>query len=264
MGEERRGFLRRAEEIALAARQVTLGAVRRGFTHQRKPDRSFVTEVDVEVEKTIRGLLRKHFPEHGVIGEELDERVADSVYSWVVDPIDGTHSLRHGIPLFGTLLALMEDQRPVVGVLDLPGLGTLYSAGIGLGAFLNGESLRTRGLDGAEPIEQEVIAIGERKQFLNGGTELVFDTLMGAHPSVRTYCDCFGHALAIEGAVGAMVDYGLRVWDLAATEVLVKEAGGKFIRLRVEPGSDGEPRHDVVFGKPHVVDWVLARIPQPA
>ena len=82
---------------------------------------------------------------------------------------------------------------------------------------------------------------------------------MQGHPRVRTYPDCFGHTLAVQGAVGATVDVGLRLWDLAATPLLVEEAGGRFVsRTESTPDGSGELHH-VVFGKPVVVDWLVNR-----
>ena len=80
---------------------------------------------------------------------------------------------------------------------------------------------------------------------------------MARHPRVRTYPDGFGHTLVAEGSVGAMVDFGLRFWDLAATQVLIEEAGGRYEVVGEHPAIDGPPLYDVVFGKPAVVRWVL-------
>jgi fructose-1,6-bisphosphatase/inositol monophosphatase family enzyme len=107
-------------------------------------------------------------------------------------------------------------------------------------------------------VHHEVIAVGERKQFVKAKRTTGFDNLMRSHGSVRTYCDCFGHSLAIEGCVGAMVDYNLRIWDIAATEVLIQEVGGTFVRVKTSTTGNGvDLRYDVVFGKPMVVKWAL-------
>lgn len=247
-----RRFLEAAIEIVDTTDRLILEQVAGGFTHRLKADRSFVTEVDFAVERFIRSELARRFPGHGIIGEELDDVAPASGFSWVIDPIDGTMSLRHGIPLYGTLLALMQDGEPIVGVVSLPAIQSRAWAGRGLGAFVNGERQILVDLDSDEAVDEEVIAIGERRQFTPFGLEDHFDRLMQHHPSVRVYCDCFGHLLAFQGAVGAMVDYGLRIWDWAASRVIIEEAGGVF-EIVGEHEVAGERRYNVILGKPRVV-----------
>jgi fructose-1,6-bisphosphatase/inositol monophosphatase family enzyme len=247
--EDLRRFVALALDLARHTRRIVLDRVRGGFAHRRKADSTFVTEIDLAVEDHVRERLARELPEHGIRGEERDDRAAASDFEWIVDPIDGTLSLRHGVPLYGTLLALRHRGRTVVGVIDLPALGRTYHAARGLGAFRDGIRLH---LAPPESVDDEIVAVGDRLQFDRAGKLDVFDRLLASHSVVRTYADCFGHALAIDGSVGAMVDFGLRVWDVAATEVLVTEAGGAF----VEVDRRGE-FHDVVFGKPGVVEKIL-------
>lgn len=258
--EELSAILTEADQIVRETRRIIRAALRKGFEHRLKADRSFVTDVDLAVEDKTRRMLRQRFPEHGILGEERGGDRPGSDYQWIIDPIDGTHSLRHRVPLFGTLLALLHRDEPVLGVIDLPALDKTYSGARGLGTKCNGRVMRVADLGPGQPLEEEIISVGERPQFTHAGKARVFDHLMKLHPSVRTYCDCFGHALAIEGAVGAMVDFDLRIWDTSATAVLVAEAGGKYVSM-VRTGTSLEDcRYDVVFGKPRVVDWVLALI----
>jgi histidinol-phosphatase len=181
----------------------------------------------------------------------------------VVDPIDGTSSLRHRVPLFGTILALLHDDKPVLGLIDLPMLGRLYSGGAGLGVQRNDQAVRITDVSGDSEVPSEIISLGGRGQYVSAGVPHVFDDLFRMHPQARTYGDCFGHGMVLEGAVGAMVDFDLRIWDKAATEVLVKEAGGTFVCVRQREGKDqsfAEARYDVIFGKPRVVDWIVDRL----
>jgi histidinol phosphatase-like enzyme (inositol monophosphatase family) len=228
------------------------------FTHRKKADRSVVTDIDLAVEEYVRNEIARRFPEHGVIGEEMGSSHPDRRLQWVIDPIDGTMSLRHRIPLFGTLLALLDGERPVVGVVSLPMIGERAWAARDLGAFVNGE--RSRLNDVAEgDIVDEIIAIGERRQFTAVDREAHFDELIRAHPGVRVYCDCFGHMLAFRGSVGAMIDYGLRIWDLAPSRLIIEEAGGVF-EIVGEHDGDGATRYDVILGKPTVVRWIKAQL----
>jgi fructose-1,6-bisphosphatase/inositol monophosphatase family enzyme len=255
-----RFFKDTAEEIINESRSIIKKAMEEGFSHRLKSDQSFVTDVDFEVEEAIRAGIKSFFPEHRITGEELPQHDTDSPYEWIIDPIDGTHSFRHHVPLFGTLLALQFNGSSVLGIIDLPGLNRCYSGAAGLGTYCNGDLLTLKNLTDGETIEKEIIAIGERHQFIKAGKTDIFDTLMKSHPSVRTYCDCFGHAMAVEGAVGAMVDYNLRPWDIAATEVLIAEAGGKYILNQTSDPGGEKPRFNVIFGKPAVVDWIVETI----
>jgi len=247
-------FLSVAFAITDETRTLVRAALDRGFAHRHKADRTFVTDVDLAVEDRIRERLAVAFPDHAVLGEERPDRAGASGYEWVVDPIDGTLSLRHRVPLYGTILALRHRGLPVVGVIDLPGLERRYHAASGLGAFRGRERLR---LVEPESVDDEIVAIGDRRQFVAIGKRDVFERIVAGHPVVRTYADCFGHALAIEGSVGAMVDFGLRVWDVAASEVLVTEAGGRYVELERRAIPDGAETYDVLFGKPAVVQHLL-------
>lgn len=246
-----------ARVIVAGARKRLLSIARTDLQIEKKKDNSFVTLADKETERYIRERLQDSFPDHGILGEEFDSIDKESEYTWVIDPIDGTHSFRHRIPLYGTMLCLMHNDTPVVSVIDLPALDRCYSAAKDLGAFCNGERIYTGDLAPDELIEDEVIATGERKQFLSCGLEGVHDSLMTTHSHVRAYCDCFGHVLAAEGAVGAMVDFNIRVWDCMASVLIVEEAGGKAVCVNTRE-ENGSKRYDWVFGKPKVVDWVLS------
>jgi histidinol-phosphatase len=256
--EELKRLTRVAEHIAAESRKLILSRLEQGFTHRLKDDGSFVTDVDIAVENLIRSRLAAMAPDHGVLGEEGGGNQEDSELLWVIDPIDGTHSLRHAVPLYGTLLALRSGNRSVLGVIDLPELGKTYVAAEGLGATCNGRTIRLQDVEDESAVRQEIIGIGERRQFVKTDRTTIFDSLMSAHESVRTYCDCFGHALAVAGSVGAMIDYNLRIWDVAATEVIIREAGGTFHQLHDQDAeNDPTDRYNVVFGKPTVVRWVL-------
>jgi fructose-1,6-bisphosphatase/inositol monophosphatase family enzyme len=255
-----KAWLGEAVSMADRSRELILESVRTGFEHTLKDDGTFVTDVDTSVETALRARILESFPEHGIIGEELNDVNPDADFVWTIDPIDGTQSFRHRIPLYGTIISLLHHDIPVLGVIDLPALGIRCSGALGEGAFCGDEQLRIEDLGDDQAIEREIIAAGERKQFVGIGKEYVFDEIMHAHPSVRTYCDCFGHVMALLGSVGAMVDFNLHVWDSAATEVLVKEAGGKHVRLFEDRRGGRDVRYDVVFGKPRVVDWLLERI----
>ena len=257
---ELREMLSEACGIVEQTRALIEAALETGFTHRSKADGSFVTDVDIAVEEKARALLASRFPAHRIIGEELPETGGGHFLTWVIDPIDGTKSFRHGVPLYGTLLALLHGDDPILGIIDLPGLGKTFSAARGLGTRCNGGAVSVEDLPGDGALDNEIIGIGDRQQFVNAGRPDVFDALMRAHPGVRTYTDCFGHALALQGAVGAMVDFDLRLWDIMASKVLMEEAGGRYVCFQRTGKELRDSRFDVILGKPRVVDWILDRI----
>jgi len=168
-----------------------------GFAIHRKADGSLVTEVDLLVEREIRDRIRTRWPDHSIEGEEDGLESRSSEYRWLVDPIDGTMSFRHGVPLLGTILALIWRNRSAVGVINLPGLRRCYSAGRGLGTHLNGRRLQLSDV-AADEISGELMAVGDRQQFERAGLAGCFDALMSAHSWVRTYTDCFGTRIGIK------------------------------------------------------------------
>jgi fructose-1,6-bisphosphatase/inositol monophosphatase family enzyme len=231
-----------------------------GFATWQKADRSFVTEVDLAVERLLRDDLSRRFLGHDILGEELDRLDRGSDFQWIIDPIDGTLSFTRGIPLYGIIVGLFHEGKPLLGVIDHPALGITYSAARGLGTWRNERRIVLQDLAPELAVEDEPIAMGDRHQFMRSGLEAVFDRLVTSHPRVRTYADCFGHTLAVQGSVGAMVDFGLKIWDLSATQVLVEEAGGEFRSIERADGPEGGRYHHMVCGKPRVVAWALEQI----
>jgi len=229
----------------------------RGVTKRLKADQSYVTDADLATELALRRAITRAFPDHGILGEEFPALRLDSPFQWILDPIDGTLSFTHGIPFFGTLIALHYRGRPIATAIDQPALGLRYTAGLGLGAFRNGRRFRLRDLGRGEDLGREVIATAERYRFARCGQAGRFDRLQRTHPLVRSYADCLGHTLAAEGRVGAMVDYGVRLWDIAATELLVTEAGGRWVEVYRKPRHPRDAVYGVIFGKPRVVKWLL-------
>tara|TARA_B100001013_G_C24597407_1_gene437374 strand:+ start:386 stop:1225 length:840 start_codon:yes stop_codon:yes gene_type:complete len=255
--EELKGFLDKSIQIADETRHLVDQFLIKGFRHNLKPDSSFVTDVDFAIEEKIRSKLALWYPSHSIVGEELPSHRSESDYEWIIDPIDGTHSFLHKIPLYGTLLALRYKGNLVLGVIDLPGIRRRYSGALGLGTWCNNTKLVVNDIDDSKMIEHEIISVGNRSQFSKSGKINVLDRLVKSHSSVRSYCDCFGHGLALQGSVGAVLDPDLHLWDIAATVVLAKEAGCKFVWLKREDESRKGGCYDVVFGKEKVVDWLV-------
>jgi fructose-1,6-bisphosphatase/inositol monophosphatase family enzyme len=233
------------------ARRVVQRRVARGFRARLKADSSFVTDVDLAVERALRHAIARAFPDHGIQGEELPPSRSQAPLQWILDPIDGTTSLTHGIPFYGTIIALHHAGTPLVGVIDLPALGRRYSAAVGLGSWCDGRRLRIRDV-AVRAIAKEVVSAGDRDRFVQCRAGAAFDRLMREHPTVRGYVDCIAHCFAAEGLVGAVVDYGVKLWDIAATQVLIEEAGGRYV-LGYQSRAKDPPVYGIICGKPAVV-----------
>lgn len=254
---QRRRFYAAALRFARLARRESRRRIAAGFRTRLKRDASYVTDVDLAVERALRAAIARAFPTHGVVGEELPPTHPDAEYQWILDPIDGTTSLKNGIPFYGTIIALHQGGRPLVGVIDLPALDRCYSAGVGLGAWRDGRRLRLRDAT-RTALPREVISVGDRARFVQCRAGRGFDHLMREHAQVRGYIDCIAHAFAAEGLIGAAVDYGVKLWDIGATQVLVEEAGGRYVCPYRSRG--GNPRlYGIICGKPSVVRWLERR-----
>jgi fructose-1,6-bisphosphatase/inositol monophosphatase family enzyme len=250
-----------AQATVAGSRELIFDYLAKGFEVKLKHNQTFVTEVDVAVEKLIRQRLEDAFASHRVIGEELPDKTAESDFEWLIDPIDGTHSFRFGVPLYGTLLALCFRRQPILGVIDLPGLDRCYSGALGCGVRMNTRAVSLQAQSEPEDLSKEIIAVGERNQFTQVGEEAFFDRLMQSHGHVRVYSDCFGHAMVLEGAVGAMVDYHLHRYDYLASQILMQEAGGVFKAAESRDIETGERVYNVVMGHPVVVAAVESIMP---
>ena len=256
---ERRRYWQAALRFARLARRVGARRIAAGFRTRLKGDASFVTDVDLAVERALRAAIGRAFPRHGIFGEELPPERPDAELQWILDPIDGTTSLKNGIPFYGTIIALHQRGRPLVGVVDLPGLDRCYSAAVGLGAWRDGTRLRLRDAP-THDLPTEVISVGDRARFVQCRAGAGFDRLLREHGEVRGYIDCIAHAFAAEGLIGAAADYGVKLWDIAATQVLVEEAGGRYVcAYRSSPRGAQPALYGIVCGKPTVVRWLMRR-----
>jgi fructose-1,6-bisphosphatase/inositol monophosphatase family enzyme len=248
-------FYSTALELADEARALIRAALAAGFEVKRKPDRSFVTSADLRVEERLRELISRHYPDHGVIGEEYPPANPDAAFHWVMDPIDGTEDFVQRVPTFGSILALHYRGEPLVGVIDHPVLDMRVSAAFGRGTYKDNERILLTDLDPAAIDGTERVMLPARANFIKHRDDgALFDALTHAHPNHRVYRTCFTHSCAVTGAADATVDYGNPVWDFAASRILIEEAGGKFVIVRAWDVPAFGRVHGSVFGKPSLVD----------
>jgi histidinol-phosphatase len=190
-----------------------------------KADRTPVTVADRRAEELIRALVAKHFPADGFLGEEFGDQPGASGFRWVIDPIDGTKSFVRGIPLWGTLVGLEHRCEPIAGVCYAPGLGQLWRALRGDGAYRDD---RRVWVSDVADLSASLVCYTSVGCFREPGRQAAFARLADRTGGPRGHGDWYGFALVAQGSAEAIVDYGLHPWDAAAPRVLVEEAGGTF------------------------------------
>jgi histidinol-phosphatase len=209
-----------------------------------KPDLTPVSDADTAVERALRGTLTRARPRDGVLGEEFgatDAPAGPGSRVWVIDPIDGTKNFIRGVPIWATLIALMEGDQAMVGMVSAPALGRRWWAARGHGAFAG------RHRAGATPIKVSGVSrlsdasfcysdvrYWEQAGRLDGMLDIMRRTWRN-----RAYGDFYGYMLVAEGAVDVMVEPELSLWDMAALVPIVTEAGGTFTDLAGQPGPAG-------------------------
>jgi len=248
-------FRAKALEFATQSRDLIRAALVAGFEVKRKPDGSFVTSTDLKVEERLRELIGRHFPGHGVIGEEYPPANPGAPFQWVMDPIDGTEDFVQRMPTFGTILALHYRGEPVVGVIDHPVLDMRVSAAFGRGAHYNGRRVTLTDLDPSAIDGTERVMLPARANFIKHRDDgRLFDAVARAHPNHRIFRSCFTHTCAVLGMADATIDYGNPLWDFAASRILIEEAGGKFIVVREWDAPSFGRVYGSIMGKPALVD----------
>ncbi|AXB47057.1 histidinol-phosphatase [Amycolatopsis albispora] len=234
------------EDLALATRLAdaadAITTARFGALDLRvdsKPDRTPVTDADTAVEDAIRALLATERPDDAVAGEERGGETAATGRTWVLDPIDGTKNFLRGLPVWATLIALVEDGEPVVGVVSAPVLGRRWQAATGSGAWVrdvNGEHRIS--VSSVSSLEDAYVSTTHLGSWVEFHSREAYLALTDACWENRAFGDFWQHCLVAEGAIDLAAEAVVNPWDVAAAQVLVTEAGGRFSDL------SGRPRYD--------------------
>jgi len=215
--------LQLALELAEKAGKLTLEYFgKKSLQVFSKRDDSPVTEADRKAEELIRQGITSRFPDDGAFGEEFDERPSGNGRRWIIDPIDGTRSFIHGVPLYGVMIALEVEGRLQLGVINFPALGELYHAEVGGGAFMNGLPIQVSAI--SETSAATVFT--EKEYLLDPLSTHPVDQLRSSAGLVRGWGDCYGHMLVASGRAEVAVDKIMSPWDCAAVIPIVTEAGG--------------------------------------
>ena len=251
-----------ADDIALAnALADAAGAAIRPFFRAPymidvKADSSPVTEADKAAEIAMRDLIEKRLPGDGIIGEEYGASRPEAARQWVLDPIDGTRSFIAGRPIFGTLIALMQDGWPLIGIIDQPISGERWIGAMGQPTTLNGKPVTTRR---CRDLDQAVLAT-TGPQYFAGHKGEHFSILAGQCRDTVWGGDCYNYAMLASGHVDIVVESGLKLYDLAALVPVVEGAGGLMCDWNGEPLHAGSDGHVLAMGDPARLEDVLAAL----
>jgi len=216
------GFVQFAEALADAARTIIREAAEKPFDVEMKVDGSPVTGVDKAVEDALRGLIEKKFPDHGVLGEERSATNPDAEFKWVIDPIDGTQPFLAGIPVFGTLIALVRGETPLLGVIEMPMTGERWVGCDGQPTTRNGVPVRSRS---CEELSNAMMSTSNPDWYTDE-TRPALDRMRAA-TRWRVYGgSCMAYARIASGRIDVGIDVKFDIHDYLALVPVIRGAGG--------------------------------------
>ncbi len=219
---------------------LILAAVRVGLNVDEKPDGTLVTQVDTDVETHLRARIRAAYPTHGVLGEEFAAHGAEAPTRWIVDPIDGTHNLVRGIPVYATLIAVERNGELIAAAISAPALHRRWHAAAGHGATVSdllGE--RAIHVSSVDRLDHAQLVWSGMAPMQAAGHGPALAAMAEAAWRDRGFGDFWGYMLVAEGAAEAMLEIGPTTWDLAAPALIVREAGGRLTDFAGRDSIDG-------------------------
>lgn len=233
--------------LALAEKVDKLTLARYGSNDlvvESKPDMTPVSDADRGAEQLILAELAEHRPEDSVLGEEFGVHGSGS-RRWVIDPIDGTKNFVRRVPVWATLIALLVDDEPVLGVISAPALSRRWHAATGLGAYVSepgsdgAQSIRQISVSSVADLADSSLAYASLNGWKDAGKLDGFLDLLDTAWRTRGYGDFYSYALLAEGAVDAAFEPELELYDMAALVPVVREAGGRFTSVAGAEGCHG-------------------------
>ena len=243
--------LRLADAAGAAIRPLFRGE----WSEERKADHSFVTEADRSAEAAMRAAIEAEFPADGIIGEEYGTRNEGAGRQWVLDPIDGTTSFIAGRPIFGTLIALLQDGWPVLGIIDQPIANERWVGRIGQPTQFNGKPARAKPL---RELSDAVLATTSPHLFTNEEADAFMSVAKQvAQKKIIFGGDCYNYGLVASGHIDVVIEAGLKLYDYAALVPVVEGAGGMMADWQGNPLDAGSDGTVIALGDPARLEDVL-------
>lgn len=212
-----------SKELAQVSGEIIQRYFRKPITVETKADRTPLTIADQGAERSMRTLIQARYPHHGILGEEFETVNPGAAYQWVLDPIDGTKNFVSGTTLFGTLIGLLKDGRPILGAIHNP-ITAQFLVGDGKHCWLNGEPVRVRSCARVEEATLLTTSHWSVFQYQNGPA---FEALSKRAKMYRTWGDCYGYYLVASGYADIMIDPAMHLWDVVALVPIIEGAGGR-------------------------------------
>lgn len=213
-----------AVDVAWRAGRITLAHFQTGVVAEAKADLSPVTVADRASEQLCRDLIEARYPRDGILGEEKGEVRPRARRRWIIDPIDGTRSFVHGVPLYSVLVALEEEGEPLLGVIHFPALGETVWAARGEGCWWDGRRALVSQVDDIS----DATVLTSEGTYPDEASAAAWRRLAARSATARTWGDGYGYALVATGRAEAMIDPVMCVWDAGPLRPIVEEAGGVF------------------------------------
>ena len=244
-----------AHRLADAAGAAIRPLFRSAWAHEAKADASPVTEADRAAEAAMRRLLDAEAPRDGIIGEEYGAERTEASRQWVLDPIDGTVSFMAGRPIFGTLIALLQDGWPVLGIIDQPIAGERWVGAVGQPTLFNGRPVRTRS---CRTLGEAVLATTGPQYFSDhDGEHFMALAAKTSHKRMVFGGDCYNYGLLASGHIDMVVEAGLKLHDFAALVPVVEGAGGTMCDWNGDPLNADSAGHVIALGDPARLEDVI-------
>ena len=237
--------------LAMASAEVIRRYFRTGISVESKSDNSPVTIADKKAEEIMRELIMKQFPEHGIFGEEFGETNKDAEYKWILDPIDGTKSFICGAYSFGTLIGLLKNNQPIIGVYNHPILND-FLIGDNFETTINGEKTSIRN---CESLEQAVLLTTDHLNIDEYQNIEKFNQLIKTVKLYRNWGDCYGYYLLTTGYADVMIDPIMSPWDLLPLIPIINGAGGIITDYQ---GNDPVKGKSAVAASPQIHSKVIS------
>ncbi|MGD8809708.1 MAG: histidinol-phosphatase [Gammaproteobacteria bacterium] len=256
-------FLPFAERLAEASGEVIRRYFRVSAAEMKleaKSDDTPVTIADRSAEEVMRALIEETYPDHGIYGEEYGFVRTDAEYAWTLDPIDGTKSFVTGMPIFGTLISLMHEGRPVLGMINQPVLGERWIGVAGRQSTFNGQPISTSGVTKLADAAQYST---DPDMFSRPEDRRKVDAVLAEVKSKRYGGDCYSYALLANGFVDLVIEFGLKIFDFMALVPVIEGAGGVMTDWngnRLTRESDG---HVVAAASPECHAAAVAHLRDP-
>jgi histidinol phosphatase-like enzyme (inositol monophosphatase family) len=244
-----------AHRLADAARAAILPLFRAGIGSERKADRSPVTEADRAAEAAMRRLIEAEFPGDAIHGEEFGASTGSSGRTWVIDPIDGTTGFMAGRPIFGTLIALVQEGWPVLGLIDQAVLGERWLGVTGQPTLFNGQPVRTRAC--GQLADASLATTGPHYFDDHQGGHFMALAAKTDHRRMVMGGDCYNYAMLASGHVDIVCEANLKLHDYAALVPVVEGAGGLMCDWSGEPLHAASDGHVLALGDPARLEDVV-------